>query len=263
MQPEALHRAEVGHHVGDDGMNPKKRGWSLRAVSGRTSRSPLDHLRRRPSVLGRVLGQLVFKALLELVLPGNFSRQALEPLHHELKRLLPEVEHLPARHSEVADHLGIRICLGCVEAASPQAARQRPGPVVAAQDRLETVGPRSRRRPALPNHPTRRPRSRRPGHPSRSGTARLSPASSEKTAMRDVALEPEAQRRYTGKQDGPGSRWLMPERQAQRLEIHSNTSTFFRTTAQEIARITTDISGQNSRSATPCRVQTRRHYPPR
>ena len=47
-------------------------------------------------MLWRILEELVFEHLPELALPGVLSGQALDPLHQQLERLLPEVEHLPA-----------------------------------------------------------------------------------------------------------------------------------------------------------------------
>ena len=73
------------------------------------ARRPLDHLCCRPPVLRWVLEQLVFEDLAELALPGILSGQALDPLHHELKRPLPEVEHMFTRHLEATGQLGVGI----------------------------------------------------------------------------------------------------------------------------------------------------------
>ncbi len=97
-------RHEVGQHPGPRGRRWDKPEATRVIVPQRDredlSRGLLNNLHWRAAVLGRSLHQSVHELLPELSVPGVFSGQALDPLHHELGRLAGEVEHELGRHPE-------------------------------------------------------------------------------------------------------------------------------------------------------------------
>ena len=98
--------ASIPGQVGDEGINPKKRGWSIRAANGRISRAArsITSNAGRPSSGGVSASCLMSPSL-------NSPSQAFSPgspsirSHHKLRHAARKIQHHVRGHAQIAEHL--------------------------------------------------------------------------------------------------------------------------------------------------------------